>query len=154
LRVRAGRFREQKFISSRTDLLASGIGSVWLDQTYWQLAIASQPETSVKAYLFGVVAWFGMPFSFGTAMGLGCATLTRLPSFPSYPHGLSAEQIGAGLSAPATAVALLGKGGVALLLLLLFMAVTSSTSAELVAVSSLVTFDIYKTYTKPMATSA
>lgn len=33
-----------------------------------------------------------------------------------------------------------------LLLLLLFMAVTSSTSAELIAVSSLLTFHAYKTY--------
>ena len=39
------------------------------------------------------------------------------------------------------------------MLLLLFMAVTSSTSAELIAVSSLITFDIYKTYIKPTATS-
>ena len=39
------------------------------------------------------------------------------------------------------------------MLLLLFMAVTSSTSAELIAVSSLLTFDIYKTYMRPKATS-
>ena len=39
------------------------------------------------------------------------------------------------------------------MLLLLFMAVTSSTSAELIAVSSLLTFDVYKTYLKPAATS-
>jgi hypothetical protein len=103
----------------------------------------------------GAIAWFGMPFSFGTAMGLGCAALTGLPSFPAYPNGLSAEQIGAGLSAPAVSVGCLAKKiGGALLLLLLFMAVTLSTSAELVAVSSLVTFDIYKTYIKPLATSA
>ena len=40
------------------------------------------------------------------------------------------------------------------MLVLLFMAVTSSTSAELIAVSSLLTFDVYKTYVKPDATSA
>ena len=34
------------------------------------------------------------------------------------------------------------------------MAVTSSTSAELIAVSSLLTFDVYKTYLKPHATSS
>lgn len=39
------------------------------------------------------------------------------------------------------------------MLVLLFMAVTSSTSAELIAVSSLLTFDVYKTYVKPDATS-
>jgi urea-proton symporter len=40
------------------------------------------------------------------------------------------------------------------MLVLLFMAVTSSTSAELIAVSSLLTFDVYKTYMKPDATSS
>ena len=39
------------------------------------------------------------------------------------------------------------------MLILLFMAVTSSTSAELIAVSSLLTFDVYKTYIKPDSTS-
>ena len=86
-------------------------------------------------------------------MGLGCAALTGTPKFPTYPDPLSAAQNGAGLSSPATAIALLGKGGAGLMLLLLFMAVTSSTSAELIAVSSLITFDIYKTYVKPSATS-
>lgn len=39
-------------------------------------------------------------------------------------------------------IALLDKGGAGLMLLLLFMAGTSSTSAELIAVLSLLTFDI------------
>lgn len=62
-------------------------------------------------------------------------------------------QVDAGLSAPATAITLLGKGGAVLMLILLFMAVTSSTSAELIAVSSLLTFDIYKTYFRPYSSS-
>lgn len=135
-----------------TDLLVAGFSTVWLDQAYWQRAIASKPETSVKAYIFGGVAWYGIPFGFATAMGLGCAALTQTEAFPLYPNALSAAQNGAGLSSPAAAIALLGKGGAGLLLLLLFMAVTSSTSAELIAVSSLLTFDIYKTYIKPTAT--
>ncbi|KAH8898882.1 urea transporter [Thozetella sp. PMI_491] len=135
------------------DLLVAGFSNVWLDQAYWQRAIASRPETSVKAYLAGGIAWYGIPFSFATAMGLGCAALTASPSFPTYPDPLSAAQNGAGLSSPATAIALLGSGGAGLMLLLLFMAVTSSTSAELIAVSSLITFDVYKTYIKPNATS-
>ncbi|CAJ2504555.1 Uu.00g119490.m01.CDS01 [Anthostomella pinea] len=135
------------------DLLVAGFSNVWLDQAYWQRAIASRPETSVKAYLFGGMAWYGIPFSFGTAMGLGCAALTVTSAFPTFPNPLTAAQNGAGLSAPASAVALLGKGGAGLMLLLLFMAVTSATSAELIAVSSLITFDVYKTYIKPTATS-
>lgn len=136
------------------DLFVAGFSTVWLDQAYWQRAIASRPETSVKAYIFGGMAWYGIPFGFATAMGLGCAALTSSPSFPTYPDPLSVAQNGAGLSSPATAIALLGKGGAGLMLLLLFMAVTSSTSAELIAVSSLLTFDVYKTYVKPTATSS
>lgn len=136
------------------DLFVAGFSTVWLDQAYWQRAIASRPETSVKAYIFGGLAWYGIPFGFATAMGLGCAALTSTPSFPTYPNPLSAAQNGAGLSSPATAIALLGRGGAGLMLLLLFMAVTSSTSAELIAVSSLLTFDVYKTYIKPKATSS
>lgn len=86
-------------------------------------------------------------------MGLGCAALISSPSFPTYPSPLSTAQNNAGLSSPATAITLLGQSGAILMLVLLFMAVTSSTSAELIAVSSLLTFDVYKTYYKPAAKS-
>ena len=33
------------------DLFAAGFSTVWLDQAYWQRAIASRPETSVRAYI-------------------------------------------------------------------------------------------------------
>lgn len=128
------------------DLFVAGFSTVWLDQAYWQRAIASRPKTSVKAYIFGGMAWYGIPSGFATAMGLGCAALTSAEYFATYPNPLSPAQIGPGLSSPATAIALLGKGEAGLMLWLLFMAVTSSTSAELIAVSSLLTFDVYKMY--------
>ncbi|KAK3050734.1 urea permease [Extremus antarcticus] len=147
-------FRSVDGLVFAIDLFAAGFSTVWLDQAYWQRAIASKPETSVKAYLLGGIAWYGIPFGFATAMGLGCAALTTNPRFPTYPNPLSAAENGAGLSSPATAITLLGQGGAVLMLVLLFMAVTSSTSAELIAVSSLLTFDVYKTYFKPDASSA
>merc|ERR1712000_446952 len=52
---------------------------------------------------------------------------------------------------PYAAVALLGKGGASATLLLIFMAVTSASSAELIAVSSIWTYDIYQTYINPKA---
>ncbi|EME45527.1 hypothetical protein DOTSEDRAFT_129115 [Dothistroma septosporum NZE10] len=147
-------FRSVDGLVFAIDLFASGFSTVWLDQAYWQRAIASRPESSVKAYLLGGIAWYGIPFGFATAMGLGCAALTGNPRFPTYPDALSAAQNNAGLSSPATAITLLGSGGAVLLLVLLFMAVTSSTSAELIAVSSLLTFDVYKTYINHDATSS
>ncbi|KAK5112994.1 hypothetical protein LTR85_011016 [Meristemomyces frigidus] len=147
-------FRSVDGLVFAIDLFAAGFSTVWLDQAYWQRAIASKPETSVRAYLLGGIAWYGIPFGFATAMGLGCAALTGNPRFPTYPNPLSTAQNGAGLSSPATAITLLGQGGAVLMLILLFMAVTSSTSAELIGVSSLLTFDVYKTYIKPDASSA
>lgn len=49
---------------------------------------------------------------------------------------------------------LLGHSGAILMVTMLFMAVTSAGSAELVAVSSLFTYDLYKTYINPKATGA
>jgi len=146
-------FRSVDGLVFAIDLFSTGFSTVWLDQAYWQRAIASKPETSVRAYILGGIAWYGIPFGFATAMGLGCAALTSNPQFPTYPNPLSTAQNNAGLSSPATAIALLGKSGAVLMLVLLFMAVTSSTSAELIAVSSLLTFDVYKTYFKPESSS-
>ena len=57
---------------------------------------------------------------------------------------LSPADVSAGLPAPAAAAALLGKSGAAAMLVLLFLAVTSAASAELIAVSSMLTYDVYK----------
>ena len=132
--------------------LCSGSGTVFLDQAYWQRAIASQPSTAVKAYILGGIAWFAIPFGFSTTLGLAAAALTNHPSFPTYPNAPSAHEISSGLAAPYAAIALLGKNGAAALLIVLFMAVTSCASAELIAVSSLLTFDVYKAYVQPKAT--
>ncbi|KAH8793946.1 Sodium:solute symporter family-domain-containing protein [Hyaloscypha finlandica] len=132
--------------------LCSGLGTVFLDQGYWQRAIASRPTTAVRAYVLGGMAWFAIPFGFATTLGLAAVALTDNPAYPTYPDNMTSSQISSGLSGPFAAVALLGKPGSIALLLTLFMAVTSSSSSELIAVSSILTFDVYKTYIKPFAT--
>ena len=47
---------------------------------------------------------------------------------------------------PTIAINLLRKGSARLTLLLLFIAITSSTSTELIAFSSFLTFDVYRNY--------
>lgn len=59
---------------------------------------------------------------------------------------LSAADVSAGLPAPSAATALLGKSGAAALLVVLFLAVTSATSAEQIAVSAVLTYDVYKVF--------
>jgi len=49
-------------------------------------------------------------------------------------------------------LAVLGKGGGALIAVIVLMAITSSGSAEMVAVSSLLTYDIYKVFWNKKAT--
>lgn len=84
-------------------------------------------------------------------MGLAALALENNPVFPTYPNRMSHADVSAGLVLPYAAVALLGKGGAGATLLLIFMAVTSASSAELIAVSSIWTYDIYQTYINPKA---
>jgi Na+/proline symporter len=75
-------------------------------------------------------------------MGLSAVALTA--SGDAAMKHLSPADVSAGLPAPTAAAALLGQSGAAAMLVLLFLAVTSATSAELIAVSSILTYDVYK----------
>lgn len=97
----------------------------------------------------GGLAWFAIPWLCATTMGLAAVALEGNPVFPTYPNRLPAAQVSAGLVLPNAAVAMLGKGGAGASLLMIFMAVTSAMSAELIAVSSIFTYDIYQGYINP-----
>ncbi|CAK7204873.1 urea permease [Sporothrix eucalyptigena] len=129
-------------------ILLGSISAIWTDQAYWQRVIASDPRTAVRGYVLGSTAWFAIPFAMSTCMGLAAAALQGTSYFPV---PLTSAQVSTGLAAPSAAIALLGKSGAQLMIVLLFMAVTSSTSAESIAASSLMTFDIYKAYINPKA---
>jgi hypothetical protein len=66
---------------------------------------------------------------------------------------LSKADVSAGLAGPAAMITLMGSSGAYLFIVLVFMAVTSSVSAESIAASSLITFDVYKTYINPNAST-
>ncbi|KAH7414602.1 hypothetical protein KP509_14G001500 [Ceratopteris richardii] len=123
--------------------IIGNFGTVFVDNGYWISAIAARPSSTHKGYLLGGLVWFAVPFSLATALGLGALAL-NLP--------LTASEASRGLVPPATATALIGEGGATLLLTMLFMAVTSAGSSELIAVSSLCTYDLYRTYINPNAT--
>ncbi|KAL5864162.1 hypothetical protein ACOSQ3_001676 [Xanthoceras sorbifolium] len=122
--------------------IVGNFGTVFVDNGYWVSAIAARPSSTHKGYLLGGLVWFAVPFSLATSLGLGALALD-LP--------LTESEASHGLVPPATAIALMGKGGSVLLLTMLFMAVTSAGSSELIAVSSLCTYDIYRTYINPDA---
>jgi len=103
-------------------------------ESYWQSAIAATPQAAWKGYILGGLAWFSIPFTLATSLGLASVALS-LP--------INSDEAGAGLVPPAVATHLMGKGGSVLILIMLFMAVTSTGAAEQIAVSSLVAYDIY-----------
>lgn len=59
---------------------------------------------------------------------------------------MTATEVGNGLVLPYAAVAIAGKGGAVAILLITFMAVTSTLSAQVISVSSIISFDIYRRY--------
>ena len=122
--------------------IVGNFGTVFVDQAYWQRAIAAQPSATVKGFLLGGMCWFSIPFTLATTMGLTAVALNV---------SLTPEQVQLGLTVPAAASVMMGEIGAIMVLVMLFMAVTSAGSAELIAVSSLITYDIYRTYKNPTA---
>lgn len=117
------------------------------DASAHQKGIAARPSAAVPGYIIGSLAWFAIPWTLATTAGLVALALEETsPSFPTYPNRMSESEVSAGLVLPYAAQALLGKGGSAGVLLLLFMSSTSAISSQLIAVSSISGYDIYKTY--------
>ncbi|GJD05601.1 Urea-proton symporter DUR3 [Galdieria sulphuraria] len=110
--------------------IIGNFGTVFVDQSYWLSAIAAKPNESWKGYLLAGIC-------------LGCLALD-LP--------VTSQEAGSGLVPPAVAYQMMGKGGAVLMTIMLFLAVTSAGSRELVAVSTLCSYDIYRTYIHPEAT--
>lgn len=59
---------------------------------------------------------------------------------------MTTAEVGGGLVLPYTAAAVAEKGGAVAILLILFMACTSVASAQLIAMSSIISFDVYGTH--------
>lgn len=120
--------------------IVGNFGTVFVDQAYWQRAIASTDRAASKAYIYGGIAWFSIPFAVATILGVSAAGLGI--SVPS-PDSV----------APIMASHVLGTAGSLLFLTMLFMAVTSAGSAELTAVTNIIVTDIYRHSINPKASS-
>ncbi|PQE20212.1 urea active transporter protein [Rutstroemia sp. NJR-2017a BBW] len=131
--------------------IVGNFGTVFLDNGYYNKAIAASPVHALPGYIMGGISWFAIPWLCATTMGLAAIALEGNPAFPTYPNRMDPADVSAGLVLPYAAVAILGGGGAVCTLLIVFMAVTSASSAELIAVSSIFTYDIYQTYFNPGA---
>jgi SSS family transporter len=125
--------------------IVGNFGTVFVDQSYWQSAIAAKPAAAHKGYLLGGMVWFTIPFALATAMGLA-STALQLP--------ITSAESGSGLVPPAVGTHLFGAAGSWMIAIMLFMAIVSTGSAESIAVSSLVSYDIYRKYINKNATGA
>ncbi len=123
--------------------IVGNFGTVFVDQSYWQRAIAARPKAATGGFIIGGLAWFAIPFTLATTLGLA-AIATDVT--------LTQDQIGLGLVAPTAASELMGDMGAILILTIVFTAVTAAGSSQLVSVSSLITYDVFRTYLSPSAT--
>ncbi|KXX80293.1 putative urea active transporter 1 [Madurella mycetomatis] len=131
--------------------IVGNFGTVFLDNGYYNKAIAASPVHALPGYILGGLSWFAIPWLTATTMGLAALALENTPWFPTYPDRMADADVSAGLVLPYAAVALLGKGGAVGTLLIVFMAVTSATSSQLIAVSTIITYDLYRSYFNPEA---
>ncbi|KAJ2972048.1 hypothetical protein NQ176_g7380 [Zarea fungicola] len=125
---------------------------VVMDTAFWQKSFATEVNATVPGYNLAAVAVFGIPWGLGTVFGLTARVIHKTAIFPTYPTDISLAQVNAGLVMPYTIKALIGDKGIILFFVLMFMALTSTISSSMIAVSSIMSFDIYKTYVNPKAT--
>ncbi|PRW20663.1 urea-proton symporter DUR3-like [Chlorella sorokiniana] len=124
----------------KTGLIANVVVSEWT----WAATLLQSSNVAwqygVTGSILGGLMWFSIPFTLATSLGLAAVALD-LP--------ITSSEAAEGLVPPAMAVYILGKSGT---VIMLFMAVTSTGSAELIAASSLFSYDLYRTYLNPKAT--
>lgn len=124
---------------------------VIMDSSYWSKAFSADISAAVPGYVLGGVLYFGIPWGLGTVMGLAAVGLQNNPIWPAVGRALTDTEVSDGLPLGYAALAVAGKGGAVAVVVLIYMAVTSTASAQLIAVSSIVSSDIYHTYINPTA---
>lgn len=74
--------------------IIGNFGTVFVDQSYWQLNATTSPKKSSIAFIIAGTIWFFIPFVFGTTMSVG---YTYLNSFDTTTTILTDNQISAGV---------------------------------------------------------
>ena len=144
-----------------------------MDTSYFIKAFSASPAAVVPGYTIGGIAYFAIPWALGTVMSSVALGLENQPNFPTFPRvsthqfhiphftlflepninqRMTTDEVSNGLVLPYAAITIAGKGGAAAVLLITFMACTSTLSAQVIAVSSILSFDVYREYFKKKAT--
>lgn len=132
-------------------LTIGNFGLTVMDSSFWQKAFSATPEATCPGYLTAAITIFSNAWPLGAIIGAAAQVLELDPRFPIYPRKLTTYEVGSGFVLPYTLKATVGNKAVGGLLLIIYLAVTSTVSAQLISVSSIVSFDIYKKYINPSA---
>jgi hypothetical protein len=124
---------------------------VLMDTAFWQKSFASEVESVVPAYDLVSVVILAVPWCTGTIIGLSGRAIEKTPIWFDYPNRLTEAQVNSGLVMPYVLRSLLGQGATTGLLTLIFMAITSTVSSSVIAVSSIISLDFYRSYVNPKA---
>ncbi|KAL4784199.1 Sodium:solute symporter family-domain-containing protein [Aspergillus varians] len=130
------------------------VGCVIMDTGFWQKGFSADFAAAVPGYVLGGVASFSVPWAFGTIVGLAALALEKTSSWPTFPNPMTPSEVSAGLVLPYVAQTVAGKGGAGAILLTIFMSTTSIASAQMIATSSIISFDIYGTYINKTPTNS
>ena len=124
---------------------------VLMDTAFWQKSFASEVHATVPGYELASIFILAIPWCTGTIVGLSARAIEKTPVWYTYPQLLSDDQVNSGLVMPYVLRSLLGSGATTGLLVLIFMAITSTISSSMIAVSSIISLDGYRTYINPLA---
>ncbi|KAF7898561.1 hypothetical protein EAF00_005007 [Botryotinia globosa] len=119
---------------------------VLMDTAFWQKSFASEVHSTVPAYDLVSIVIIAIPWCTGTIIGLSARAIEKTPIWFDYPNTLTITQVNSGMVMPYVLRSLLGKGATTGLLVLVFMAITSTVSSSMIAVSSIVSLDFFRTY--------
>lgn len=128
-------------------------GLTVMDTSFWQKSFSADVRATVPGYLISAALIYANVWPLGLIVGLANVILESSPIFPTYPNKMTSYEIDSGFGLMYTIEALLGRGALGGLLLIIYLAVTSTVSAQMIAVSSIFSFDIYRKYIKPDATN-
>jgi Na+/proline symporter len=127
---------------------------VLMDTAFWQKSFASEVHSTVPAYDLVSIVIIAIPWCTGTVIGLSARAIEKTPVWFDYPNTLTTTQVNSGLVMPYVLRSLLGKGATTDLLVLIFTAITSTVSSSMIAVSSIISLDFFRTYVNPQASTA
>lgn len=109
----------------------SQLGTVLVDQTYWQRALASRRGEAWRSFVASALLWLPIPLVVGTALGVVGAAM--------HEHVAQYDAI-----APLTVTTLLGVPGAVLFLVIMMAVVLSTGDSTVLAAATLVATDLYR----------